>query len=83
MGNNPDIQYWNRYFCLEWEVEVIGNQAVGLYSYFPTVNLGFDYAFNNTIAPGAAITSSVDPEISWETTRTYNIGTDISAWNLI
>ncbi len=58
----------------------LGNQAVGLYSYFPTVNLGFDYAFNNTIAPGTAVTRAVDPDISWETTRTYDIGTDISAW---
>lgn len=58
----------------------LGNQAVGLYSYFPTVNLGFDYAFNNTIAPGAAVTRAVEPDISWETTRTYDIGTDISAF---
>ncbi len=59
----------------------LGNQAVELYSYFPTVNLGFDYAFNNTIAAGSAITRAVEPNISWETTRTYDIGTDISLWN--
>ncbi len=59
----------------------LGNQAVDLYSYFPTVNLGFDYAFNNTIAPGAAITRAVEPDISWETTRTIDIGADFSAWN--
>jgi len=59
----------------------LGNQAVALYSYSPTVNLGSDYAFNNTIAAGAAITSAVDRDISWETTHTYDIGTDFSAWN--
>ncbi|MEJ7766362.1 MAG: TonB-dependent receptor [Chitinophagaceae bacterium] len=59
----------------------LGNQAVELYSYFPTVNLGFDYAFNNTIAAGSAITRAVESNISWETMHTYNLGTDISAWN--
>lgn len=58
----------------------LGNQAVNLYSYFATVNLGYDYAFNNTIAAGSAITSAVEPNISWETTHSYDIGTDISAW---
>ncbi|GEO07258.1 SusC/RagA family TonB-linked outer membrane protein [Adhaeribacter aerolatus] len=59
----------------------LGNQAVPLYSYAPTVNLGFDYAFNNTIAAGAAVTNAVDPEIHWETTNTYDVGADFSAWN--
>ncbi|MEO5998074.1 MAG: TonB-dependent receptor [Chitinophagaceae bacterium] len=59
----------------------LGNQAVNLYSYFATVNLGFDYAFNNTIASGSAVTSAIEPNISWETTHSYDVGTDISAWN--
>jgi len=59
----------------------LGNQAVDLYSYFPTVDLGFDYAFNNTIAAGSAIRRAIEPDISWETTHTYDIGADFSAWN--
>ncbi|MGV3503563.1 MAG: SusC/RagA family TonB-linked outer membrane protein [Adhaeribacter sp.] len=59
----------------------LGNQAVPLYSYMPTVNLGSDYSFNNTIASGAAITRYVDPTISWETTHTLDAGLDFSAWS--
>jgi TonB-dependent starch-binding outer membrane protein SusC len=59
----------------------LGNQAVPLYSYLNTVNLGFDYSFNNTIASGAAITRDVDKNISWETTHTYDAGLDFSAWS--
>ncbi|NGM65139.1 TonB-dependent receptor [Sphingobacterium sp. SGR-19] len=59
----------------------LGNQDVPLFSYLPKVSLGSDYNFNGVIVPGAAITGSVDPNISWETTTTTNLGLDAEMWN--
>lgn len=55
-----------------------GNQAVALYSYESLMNTGQKYTFGGQLAPGAAVTSHSDPNISWETTRTYNAGMDMN-----
>ncbi len=57
----------------------IGNQQIGLFQYVNSVDLENDYAFGGKIAPGAAVTQSKDPNISWETTSITNVGLD---WNL-
>lgn len=54
----------------------LGNQAVALYSYQNSINLGQDYSFGGTLSSGAAATAYSDPNTSWETTNTYNIGLD-------
>lgn len=62
----------------------LGNQNIGSESnsdYFPYLTvLDQDYTtsynFNNTLAPGAAVTRLVDPNITWETTTTTDIGAD-------
>ncbi|MGV3508716.1 MAG: TonB-dependent receptor [Sphingobacteriaceae bacterium] len=59
----------------------LGNQSVPPFSFLPQVTLGHDYSFNGAIVSGAAITSSVDPTISWETTTSSNLGLDLEAWN--
>ncbi|WP_207515284.1 SusC/RagA family TonB-linked outer membrane protein [Longitalea luteola] len=59
----------------------LGNQAVALYSYLNSVNLGNDYSFNNSISTGAAVTKYNEPEITWETTHTYDAGLDIAVWS--
>ncbi|HVW62321.1 MAG TPA: TonB-dependent receptor, partial [Puia sp.] len=58
----------------------LGNQAIPLYSYLNTVNIGtnYSYSFNNTVSSGAAITAYNDPNLSWETTTDYNGGLDVS-----
>jgi TonB-linked SusC/RagA family outer membrane protein len=63
----------------------LGNQNIGSDSnsdYFPyltvlTQDYATSYNFNNTLAPGAAVTSLVDPLITWETTTTTDIGVDL------
>lgn len=63
----------------------LGNQNIGSASnsdYFPyltvlTQDYENSYNFNNTLAPGAAITGLVDPMITWETTTTTDIGLDL------
>lgn len=66
----------------------LGNQNIGDGSefgnsdYFPyltvlTQDYSNSYNFNNTLAPGAAVTGLVDPRITWETTTTTDFGLDL------
>jgi TonB-linked SusC/RagA family outer membrane protein len=54
----------------------LGNQAVALYSYQNSINLGQDYSFGGALSSGAAATAYSDPNTSWETTNSYNLGLD-------
>lgn len=65
---------------LRVSVGEMGNQAVPLYSYANLIDADQHYTFGGELAPGAAVTSSSDPNISWETTRVYNLGVDVNAW---
>ncbi len=57
----------------------IGSNNVPIYSTDPVLNLFSDYVFNNTRVNGYAITNSVNPFITWETTKTTNIGLEFNA----
>jgi TonB-linked SusC/RagA family outer membrane protein len=59
----------------------LGNQAVALYSYQNSINLGQDYSFGGALSSGAAATAYSDPNTSWETTTTYNAGLDAALLN--
>ena len=59
----------------------LGNQAVALYSYQNSINLGQDYSFGGVLSSGAAATAYSDPNTSWETTNTYNLGVDANLLN--
>ena len=71
---------WNDLFSLlklRGSVGQLGNQAVPLYSYENSIVLGQNYSFNGTLVSGAAATAYSDPNISWETTTTYDAGLDM------
>jgi TonB-linked SusC/RagA family outer membrane protein len=59
----------------------LGNQNVPLFSFVNSVNIGQGHNFNDTVVPGAAVTTISDPNISWETTTITNIGLDVGLWN--
>lgn len=67
----------------------LGNQNIGGSSnadYFPyltvlTQDYKNSYNYNNTLAPGAAVTGLVDPKITWETTTTTDVGLDLGFLN--
>ena len=67
----------------------LGNQNIGSSSnrdYFPYLTIisqtyGTSYNFGNQLAPGAAVTSLVDPSITWETTTSTDIGIDLGFLN--
>ncbi len=52
-----------------------GNQAVALYSYFPTLSL-VNYTFDGVPASGYAQLTLADPNLTWETTTQANVGLD-------
>ncbi|TDB67908.1 TonB-dependent receptor [Arundinibacter roseus] len=59
----------------------LGNQNIPLFSYINGITLGTNYNFNNALVSGAAITQLADPNVSWETTTTSNIGLDGGFFN--
>ena len=61
---------------LRASVGELGNQAVPLYSYENSINLGQNYSFGGVLVSGAAATAYTDPNITWETTTTYDVGLD-------
>jgi TonB-linked SusC/RagA family outer membrane protein len=57
-----------------------GNQAVALYSYFPTLNL-VTYSFNGATVPGYVQSQIANPDLTWESTKETNIGIDAQLFN--
>jgi len=54
-----------------------GNQAVALYSYFPTLSL-VTYTFNNLAAQGYIQSQIANPDLTWESTTESDVGLDAS-----
>jgi len=57
-----------------------GNQAVALYSYFPTLNL-VTYDFSGNLAQGYVQRQQANPDLTWETTKQSDIGLDGALFN--
>jgi len=57
-----------------------GNQAVALYSYFPTLNL-VTYDFSGNLAQGYVQRQQANPDLTWETTTQSDIGLDGQLFN--
>lgn len=60
---------------------VLGNQNIGIYPYQTLYDLGRNYPFGNTFSSGASITTLTDPNLRWESTRTWDMGFESSLWN--
>src|SRR5690606_40259158 len=69
------------FFKLRASVGALGNQAVALYSYEQSIVLGQDYSFGGALISGAAANAYSDPNISWETTTSYNVGLDLGIFD--
>lgn len=54
----------------------LGNQFVGNYPYQNRVTLGENYSFGNVFTPGAAVNTTSNTNITWETTTTTDFGID-------
>jgi TonB-linked SusC/RagA family outer membrane protein len=56
----------------------LGNQDIGLYRYYSTIQLNQPYYFGGTLHTGAAQTDLANDRISWETTTATDFGVDAS-----
>ncbi|UGU15912.1 TonB-dependent receptor [Sinomicrobium kalidii] len=59
---------------------VLGNQEFDDYRFSPAINLNTNYVVGQGQAlwPGAIQAAFATPDIKWETSKTFNIGTDLS-----
>lgn len=56
----------------------LGNQNIGLYQYMGLYAAGQNYIFGNSLSAGLAPKALPNPDITWESTATTDVGTDIS-----
>ncbi len=59
---------------------LVGNNRISDYAYIPSVSITNGYVFNNVVV-GTSNISAVNTDIRWETTRMFNVGTDIGLLN--
>jgi TonB-linked SusC/RagA family outer membrane protein len=57
---------------------ILGNQNIGNYPYQNTLNLGQNYSFGGNISTGLTRQVITDSTLHWESTRTMDIGMDVS-----
>jgi TonB-linked SusC/RagA family outer membrane protein len=57
-----------------------GNYNIGDYSSIPLLSF-YNYTFNNALANGQAPAGVINPNLSWETSETKDIGFDASIFN--
>ncbi|RAV28439.1 SusC/RagA family TonB-linked outer membrane protein [Sinomicrobium soli] len=59
---------------------VLGNQEFDDYRFSPAINLNTNYVVGREqlLWPGAIQTAFATPDIKWESSKTFNVGTDLS-----
>lgn len=60
---------------------ILGNNAIGVYSYTATVNSFASYVFGDTLASGTTSVSVKDPDIKWEDTKTSNVALEMGMFD--
>lgn len=60
---------------------VIGNNNIGNYTQYALVNNTINAVFGSTVATGAAVVSLANSNLTWETTRQFDMGLDLSFLN--
>lgn len=59
----------------------LGNNTIPPYFFATTTNQFAGYDFNNTLAPGTTVVSSLDPNVHWEKTKTTNVAIELGFLN--
>ena len=60
---------------------LIGNNNIGNYTQYALVNNTVNAVFGSDVATGAAVTSLANRNLSWETTKQFDIGLDLGLIN--
>lgn len=55
----------------------LGNNTIPPYFFATTTNQFAGYNFNNALAPGTTVVSSLDPNVHWEKTKTTNVALEL------
>ncbi|HEY6977023.1 MAG TPA: SusC/RagA family TonB-linked outer membrane protein, partial [Chitinophagaceae bacterium] len=56
---------------------VIGNNNIGNYTQYATVNTTTNAVFGSTVAPGASVVTLGNSDLGWETTKQFDFGIDL------
>lgn len=59
----------------------IGNQEIGNYGYTSQIGLSSYYPFGTVRTLGSSISTYGNSKIKWETSKQFNVGTDIELWS--
>lgn len=79
MFSEEDFYAFDRikYFKLRMSYGISGNDQIPNFAYRGLLNGEGVYVFDDIITSGAAIGRAGNPDLKWETTRQFNIGTDL------
>lgn len=69
------------FFKVRISYGVSGNDQIPNFAYRALLDGEGVYVFNDIISQGVAIGRTGNPDLKWETTRQFNIGTDLTLWN--
>lgn len=58
----------------------VGNNNIGNYSYLASVSTS-NYVFGNTVTPGKRLSGIGNNDLTWETTKGYDLGLDLELFN--
>jgi TonB-linked SusC/RagA family outer membrane protein len=76
-----DENFMENYSDISWlkfraSYGMVGNNNIGNYSYLANVGT-VNYVFNDAVEPGRALTSMGNADLTWETTKQFDIGFDM------
>jgi TonB-linked SusC/RagA family outer membrane protein len=69
---------WINELKVKASIGVLGNQNIGNYPYQNALSTGYNYAFGNAITSGVARNILTDNTLHWESTRTKDVGLELS-----
>ena len=76
--NNKD---WLSNLKLRASWGMMGNDRIDAFQYLMTYSYGSNFVFNNADAQGIYETRVPNPNVTWETSETWNFGLDANLWN--
>ncbi|WP_194767059.1 SusC/RagA family TonB-linked outer membrane protein [Tamlana sp. I1] len=75
--NFISLPNWVSLIKLRGSYGELGNNTIPPYFFATTTNSFASYDFNNQLAPGTTVVSSLDPDVHWEVTKTTNAAVEL------
>lgn len=72
---------WLNQLKLRMSFGQAGNQDIGLYNYLSIISPGYNYPTGGVVHNGNVVSSLGNINTTWETSTTYDIGTDLAFFN--